>query len=144
MTDICGPARLAANPELKPVGEGEDKRFVCVLRARFLNFKPKKNSDDYEDNGFWADVNVWDKFAEPAAKMLVKGDRIIIGGNLVQNHWPDKDDPETERSRLKVDATFIAPFLPDIEELRYKPRGTQQGQDSDDTVPVTGDLADVS
>ena len=124
MTDISGPARLAANPELKTVGQGEDKQFVCELRVRFLNNKPKKDSDEWEDNGFWANVNVWGVMAESAARLFEKGDRVVITGNLIERHWQDKDDEELEHSTLQVNASLIAPYLPDLESLQYKPRSS--------------------
>ncbi len=124
MTDISGPARLAANPELKMVGQGEEKQAVCELRVRFLNSKPKKESEEWEDNGFWANVNVWGKMAESAARLFEKGDRVVITGNLIERHWQDKDDEELERSALQVNASLIAPYLPDLESLQYKPRSS--------------------
>ncbi len=132
MTDISGPARLGTNPELKTVGQGEDEQTVCELRVRFLNAKPKKDSDEWEDNGFWADVNLWGKSAESAARLFEKGDRVHIIGNMIERSWPDKENPETEHSMLQVNARFIAPYLPDLESLQYKPRtprNTTRGHD---------------
>jgi single-strand DNA-binding protein len=140
MTDISGPARLAGNPELKTVGQGEDKQFVCEMRMRFLNGKPKKDSEEWVDNGFWADVNLWGKSAESAARLFEKGDRVHVVGNLIERHWPDKDDPEVEHSRLQVNASIVAPYLPDLETLRYKPRQSQQSRDDD----VPADASDFA
>jgi single-stranded DNA-binding protein len=127
MTDISGSARLAANPELKPIGQGDDKKYVCAMRVRFLNPKQKKDSDEWDDRGFWADINVWGPFAEPASRLFERGDRVTISGNLVEHSWPDRDDPEVMHRTLQVDTNFIAPYLPDLESLRYKPRKTRSG-----------------
>lgn len=129
MTDISGPARLGANPELKTVGQGEDKQTVCELRVRFLNGRPKKDLDAWEDNGFWADVNLWGKAAESAARLFEKGDRVHIIGNLIERHWEDRDNPELERSMLQVNASIVAPYLPDLESLQYKPRTSRNTTD---------------
>ena len=104
------------------MGQGEEKQFVCEMRVCFLNGKPKKDSDEWEDNGFWANVNVWGKAAESAARLFEKGDRVQIIGNMIERRWPDKDHPEVEHSILQVNTQIIAPYLPDLELLKYKPR----------------------
>jgi single-stranded DNA-binding protein len=131
MTDISGPARLAANPELKTIGQGDDKKYVCELRVRFQNAKPKKDSDEWEDQGFWATVNVWGNHAEPTARLFEKGDRVFIMGNLIERSWQDKDDPEQTHRALQVDTHYVAPYLPDLESLRYKPRKSRTEQRPD-------------
>lgn len=131
MSELSGQARLAANPELKYVGAGDDKQPVCEMRVRFLNAKQDKASGEWSDLGFWAQVNVWGHCAEPAAKMLSKGDRIFIDGSMVMDTWTDKDDENTDRSGIRVDTRMIAPYLPDIESLSYRERkqsGDQAGQ----------------
>ena len=139
MTDISGPARLGVNPELKPIGQGDDRQFVCEMRVRFLNGRPKKDSDEWEDNGFWANVNVWGKAAESAARLFEKGDRVHIIGNMIERRWPDKEDPEAEHSLMQVNANFIAPYLPDVESLKYKPR--QSRSSTPDPDAPSGDQA---
>ncbi len=125
MTDVSGPARLGTHPELKTIGQGDDQQAVCELRVRFLNGKPKKGSDEWEDNGFWAHVNIWGKSAESAARLFEKGDRVHIIGNMIEKSWPDKQSPEIEHSMMQVNASFIAPYLPDLESLQYKPRASR-------------------
>ena len=137
MTDISGPARLGANPELKTVGQGDDKQYVCEMRVRFLNGRPKKDSEEWEDNGFWANVNVWSKLGESAARLFEKGDRVYIIGNMIERSWADKENPEVERSMMQVNASFIGPYLPDLESLKYKPR-----QPRNDTPAQESDAGD--
>ncbi len=127
MSDLSGLARLGANPELKYVGDGDDRQPVCEMRVRFLNAKKDRKTDEWIDQGFWAQVNVWGRCAEPAAKMLSKGDRVFIDGEMVMNTWPDKDDDTLERSGVRVDTRLVAPYLPDIESLSYRER--KQGGD---------------
>ncbi len=139
MTAIKGPGRLGANPELRFVGNGDDKKPVCELRVRFINGKVDKATGEWTDTGFWATVNVWGWCAEPAAKMFSKGDRIYIDGTMVMNTWPDKENEGEVISGFKVDTIFVAPYLPDLELLRYKPRTTQNNAaeqfDQDENVP---------
>ena len=133
MSDIFGQARLAKNPELKYVGQGDDKQPVCELRVRMLNSKPKKNTDDeWQDNGFWAQVSLWGKFAEPASKLFQKGDRIYVTGDLVQKIWPDENDATIEHNVLDINSNAIFPYLPDLESLRFKPRKSKENETTTD------------
>lgn len=137
MTQISGKARLGKNPELKYVGDDDDKKPVCELRVRFINGKKNKATDEWEDQGFWAQVNVWGKLAEPAAKLVSKGDLVHIEGDLSNKVWMDKDDASKEHSMLCVDSHFIAPVISDIEALSYKPRNTNT-EDSETAAAGAG------
>lgn len=122
MTMMQGTARLGANPELKYIGVGDDQKPVCEVRLRILNGKQDKSTGEWLDQGFWAQGNIWGKFAEPAAKIFSKGDRVFFDGNMVMNTFPDKDNEGEEVKVPKIDISFIAPYLPDIESLKYKAR----------------------
>jgi len=148
MTEISGQGRLGAAPVLKSVRQGDDQQFVCELRVKFLNSKLKKNTEidikekEYDDLGFWVQVSVWGAFAESTAKLLKKGDRVYLPGNLYQSTWPDKNDPEKENSMLKINTNLIFPYLPDIESLQYKARKSSSAQtktyENDPGFPKTG------
>lgn len=132
MSDLSGLARLGTNPELKYVGSGDDKQPVCEMRVRFVNGKRDKATGEWIDQGFWAQVNVWGRCAEPAAKMFSKGDRVFIDGVMVMQTWPDKEDETVERSGMRVDARMVAPWLPDLDGLSYKPREGDAAESSSD------------
>ena len=142
MSDLSGLARLGANPELKYVGDGDDKQPVCEMRVRFLNAKKDKKTGEWIDQGFWAQVNVWGYCAEPAAKMLSKGDRIFIDGEMVMNTWPDKDDDTLERSGVRVDTRLVAPYLPDIDTLSYRERKEKDSGDPASQSQTSGASTD--
>jgi len=123
MTNIAGKARLGENPELKIIGTGEDKKYVCEMSVKFVNAKKDKVTDEWIDNGFWADLTVWGSCAESAQRLFEVGDTIVVlDGNLFESSWPDKVDPNKIHTRFKVNATLVAPFIPDIESLCYKVR----------------------
>lgn len=120
VTTINGLARLGSAPELKYVGD--DKKPVCEMRARFVNSKQDKVTGEWKDQGFWAHVNIWDRYAEPAAKMFSSGDMVYIDGNTVMDNWPDKENQGQTVEGMKVNANFIAPYLPHLESLTYQER----------------------
>ena len=93
MTDIQGPARLGKEPVLKHVGE--DKKPVCELRVVFLNYRANKQDQDNPiDSGFWVQVNIWGKFAEPASRFFSTGDKVYITGEMDQDSFTPKDANE--------------------------------------------------
>ena len=137
MINISGPARLGENPVLKPIGQGEDQKFVCEVSVKLLNDKPKKDSVDKDpvdwvDKGVWVDLCIWGKDADSAARFLVKGDKINIHrGDLSENSWIDKDDSSKTHRKLKVNTKSISPFMSDLDSLKYKERTGNSGSTND-------------
>ncbi len=127
MSDISGQARLGRNPELKYIGQDENRQAVCELRVKMLNPKQDKKSNEWIDRGFWAQVNVWGPTAEAASKLFQKGDRIfLVNGSLAQDTWFDENNPEKENAMMKIDTNMVFPYTTDIESLKYKPRKSSE------------------
>ena len=126
VTDIQGPARLGEEPFLKHVGE--NNKPVCELRVIFLNYRPnKQDQDNTIDSGFWAQVNIWGKFAEPASRLFSTGDKVYIPGNMDQDSFIPKDaNEDDEVTILQVNSNLIFPWTTDIESLNFTERKGQQ------------------
>lgn len=138
MSDISGQARLGKNPELKYIGQDENKQAVCELRVRMLNPKQDKKTDEWIDRGFWAQVNLWGPFAEAASKLLQKGDRVFVAnGTLAQDTWFDENNPDKENAMMKIDTNMVFPYTTDIESIKYKPRKSGESESDADTNSST-------
>ena len=123
MTAIQGPARLGKEPVLKHVGE--DNKPVCELRVIFLNYRVNKKEEDIPiDSGFWAQVNIWGKFAEPASRFFSTGDKVFIIGDMDQDSFKPKDaiEGDDEVNVLHVNSNIIFPWTIDIESLAFTER----------------------
>ena len=123
MTDIQGPARLGKEPVLKHVGE--DNKPVCELRVIFLNYRAhRQDQDNLIDTGFWAQINIWGKFAEPASKLFSTGDKVFIIGDMDQDSFKPKDaiEGDDEVNVLHVNSYIIFPWTIDIESLAFTER----------------------
>jgi single-stranded DNA-binding protein len=123
VTDIQGPARLGKEPVLKHVGE--DNKPVCELRVIFLNYRAnKQDQDNPVDSGFWAQVNIWGKFAEPTSRLFSTGDKVYIMGDMVQDSFKPKDTNEGDDdvTILHVNSNIIFPWTIDIESLNFTVR----------------------
>jgi len=119
MAEIKGVGNLGADPVLKYVGDDNDKP-VTELRL-YLNSGRKGKDGEWIDRGEWFDVSLWGPCAEPAAKLLNKGDRVYLEGTFGIDRWDDPDNGE-ERSKLKIDANLLLPWLPHLESVGYRPR----------------------
>ena len=123
VTDIQGPARLGKDPILKHVGE--DNKSVCEMRVIFLNYRGNKQVQDNPiDSGFWAQVNIWGKFAEPASRLFSTGDKIYISGNMDQDSFKPKgaNEDDDEVTILQMNSNLIFPWTADIESLIFTER----------------------
>jgi len=127
VTDIQGPARLGKEPVLKHVGA--DNKPVCELRVIFLNYRANKQDQDNPiDSGFWAQVNIWGKFAEPASRLFSTGDKVYIIGDMDQDSFKPKDanEGDVDVNILHVNSNIIFPWTIDIESLIFSERKGMQ------------------
>ena len=119
MAEIKGVGNLGSELQLKYIGENKDKP-VAECRV-YLSSARRDKEGEWVDRGEWFDVSVWGPCAEPAAKLLTKGDRIYLEGALGTDRWEDPESGEP-RSKLKIDANLMLPWLPYLDSLAYKPR----------------------
>lgn len=66
-----------------------------------INKRKKTASGGYEDEAMFFDCVAFGKTAESLGRFFVKGDRILIQGELSQSRWDDKDSG-AKRSRVEV------------------------------------------
>ena len=84
---LCG---VGADSVLRYTVNGESDP-VCSLRVFFD--RPKPNGDgEFEDKwGFWMDASRWGTRGESAARLLKKGSRVSVTGELYEETWQDKE-----------------------------------------------------
>lgn len=102
---FSGRGNLGADPELRYTA-GEDSEPVCSLRIFFDRPKPDGNGGFDDKGGFWLDVNLWGTRGEAAARLLKKGARVSVSGELYEDAWQDRDSDE-ERRKLRLRAEHI-------------------------------------
>lgn len=99
-------ARLWDNPELRFTPQG---KAVCSLPLVFS--KRKKN-----EQGVWEDAGamfvrgtVWDQQGENAAESLMKGDEVIVTGELSVREYERKDG--SKGTSLEMNVWAVGPSL---------------------------------
>lgn len=105
---ITAVGNVTRDPEL---------RFTPSGKA-VAKFSIAKNVRVKDDKGNWTDgtpeffdVTVWEGLAENVAESVGKGTRVIVSGELKQETWTDKDNPELKRSRHVIVADEVGPSL---------------------------------
>jgi single-strand DNA-binding protein len=107
-TPIHIVGNLTDDPELRftPSGAAVVKFSVAVNRQRY-----DRQTNKWEDAGTdFHRVTAWNYLAQNCAESLSKGMRVVLVGELRQDHWTDEKTQE-KRSGWSVTATAVGPEL---------------------------------
>lgn len=99
-TIITVIGNLAGDPELRftPSGAGV-ANFTVASTPRVFD----KASNEWKDGEtLWMRCSVWRKQAENVAESLVKGDRVVVSGRLVQRTY-EKDGEKRTSYEMQVE-----------------------------------------
>ena len=91
---------LGADPELKTTQGGAVLKLRLATSETYLD-KNKERKERTE----WHSVIVWGKRAEALAKILVKGDRLLIEGQIRTTTYDDREG--VKRYRTEINATQV-------------------------------------
>src|SRR5512135_2079420 len=92
MSTFIGKGNLGGKPSLKyvEIKSSEEVRPVAEMRVYFDHRRPDGDGNFRDEGGFWAEVTIWGKKAESAARVLPKGARVCVFGTLYKQRWTDK------------------------------------------------------
>ena len=118
-----GVGNLGTAPSLTKVGAAGvgESRNVCNMRVYFDRQVHDSDADGgYRDKGgFWFTVDIWGFRAEEAMRVLNKGSRIFVRGNMREESWTDESTGEVKKElRLSVNSFFIDSLC--VESLVFK------------------------
>jgi len=120
---FSGRGNLGADPELRYTAGG-DSDPVCSLRIFFDRPKPDGNGGFEDKGGFWMDASLWGARGETAARLLKKGARVAVTGELYEEAWQDKESGE-DRSKLRVRADNVDLDLNRLESVAWRARSDE-------------------
>jgi len=103
---FSGRGNLGADPEIRYTA-GEDSEPVCSLRVFFDRPKPDGNGGFDDKGGFWLDVSLWGTRGEAAARLLKKGARVSVSGELYEDAWHTMKAARSDTSCACVPITWI-------------------------------------
>lgn len=122
---------LTRDPELKftPAAKAVVEFGLAVNRRWQVG-------DEWKEEASFFNVNAWESLAENIAESLVKGDRVIVVGELRQRSW-ETDDGQ-KRSVVEVKATSVGP---DLTWATAKPvRNEKKGGGTSNQAPHPADI----
>ena len=117
---FSGRGNLGADPELRFTAGGESDP-VCSLRIYFDRPKPDGKGRFEDKGGFWIDTNLWGTRGETAARLLKKGARVVVTGELYEETWQDKETGE-DRSKVRIRAENVDLDLNRLENVAWYSR----------------------
>lgn len=93
---------LGADGELRYTQGG-----AAVLNLRLAVTTEYKQGDEWKERTTWFSVVVWGKRGEALAKIVSKGDRIYVEGELRTSSYDDKDGQKREKTEVHADEVLL-------------------------------------
>ncbi|MEZ9997777.1 single-stranded DNA-binding protein [Vibrio lentus] len=127
---------IGQTPELlwQPGNEKSNGQSRPLLKftAKYDRLVKTNNQEQpYEDKGgFWVNIDYWRNNAEEWAKLLQKGMRVRIEGQLRMDTWPDKNNPGQTQSGMALTASSISILPSRLESVVMKSRQSSRPSDA--------------
>ncbi|MCW8336316.1 single-stranded DNA-binding protein [Vibrio paucivorans] len=113
------PANERSNGEVRPLLKFNVKYDRLI--------KTQNPEHSYEDKGgFWVDISYWGRDAEALSKLLQKGMRVRIEGELRLDTWEDKNNPGQMASGMALTASTISIMAQRLDTVLLKARQPHQ------------------
>jgi single-strand DNA-binding protein len=96
--------RLGKDPEMKTIQIGENERQVVTFPLATHELITDKNGEKNEITE-WHNIEMWDRNALNAVKILKKGRVVYIEGKIKTETWTDKE--ENKRHAVKIRASLF-------------------------------------
>lgn len=132
---FSGVGNIGQAPVLRQVTVGSESRALADLRVYFDRPVPQGEGKFGDEGGFWLGVSVWGPRAETAVRVLRKGARIQVDGQLREECWDDEDGNARSAIRLTAYRLAIDPLC--IESVTYRQKNDRPAAADgvDDDVP---------
>jgi len=115
-----GSGRLGSNPELRHAGEHP------VLNLRICANNRRKVKGEWTDVPLWMGVTIWGKRAEALARILSKGDLLMVEGPLQERTYTNKQGVEVKVTECSANEVDFATKSGGQQQQRSEPQGSQQ------------------
>lgn len=90
--------RLGAQPEVMTFENGKKMaRFSLATNERY-----KDKQGEWQDNTQWHNIKAWGKTADLIAKLLNKGQEVLVEGKLVHNSYETKSGEKRYGTEVEV------------------------------------------
>lgn len=95
---VCLIGRLGAQPEIVTFDSGRTMaRFSLATNENFRN-----KDGEWQENTQWHNLTAWGKTAERIAKVLAKGQEVLVEGRIVNNSYETKEGEKRYGTTIEV------------------------------------------
>ena len=116
---FTGTGNIGQAPALRTVKVGSEDRSVADLRIFFDRSIPQDDGSFEDGGGFWLTVTVWGSHAETVVKLMSKGMRVHVTGQLRLVSWDDDGEARADL-RLTAERLSIDPICLDSVQVRKR------------------------
>jgi len=128
---------LGQDPELRATGSG-----TSVLTIRLATTTRYLQGDTWKDRTEWHTVVVWGKRADGLAKVLSKGSRVLVKGEIQTRTWEDKAGAKRYSTEINARSVLLMDSKPgsgDHKEDLHKSKQPDYGPDPNGTDSLNDD-----
>lgn len=90
---------LTRDPDVRIVGAASS---TVATSSIAVNSSFKKKDGNWSDDVAFIPIELWGQSAEEFGKSCLKGDRVLVRGELRQERWEDKEGKKRELLKIKV------------------------------------------
>lgn len=91
--------RVGTDPGQRQVGTSAVANFNLAVEQI-------KRRDQADPPAFWISIDCWGKQSEYVMNNIRKGDRVVVSGDVQQQHWQDKQSGE-QKSKLSLNCNRV-------------------------------------
>lgn len=119
---FIGKGNLAQSPELKYLTGARGDFEVATMRVMFGRYGQNKETGEVEQvGGFWREVEIYGQKARDVARLLRKGNRVLVIGE--ERDFMAKDAAGSEVQVIKIVAEDIALQLSRVKSIEFEVPG---------------------
>lgn len=116
---FIGKGNLAHSPELKFLTGARGDFEVATMRVMFGRYGQNKDTGEVEQvGGFWREVEIYGQKARDVARLLRKGNRVLVIGE--ERDFMARDAAGSEVQVIKIVAEDIALQLSRVKSIQFE------------------------
>lgn len=126
--------RLGGDPELRTTNNGQAVLNFTLATSRRVK---ARDSDTWEERTEWHRIVFWGKRAEGLAKVLSKGLRVMIEGELRTRAYLDREQQKRFQTQIFAESLEFADGKRESDAARKEPLAPSEhhGPPEDDDIP---------
>lgn len=126
---FIGKGNLAQSPELKYLTSARGDFEVATMRVMFGRYGQNEAGQVEQVGGFWREVEIYGQKARDVARLLRKGNRVLVIGE--ERDFMAKDESGKQVQVIKIVAEDIALQLSRVKSIEFE-TSARRVQPSDD------------